>query len=287
MTARLITANIDTGEREVVLESDSLHFEAPNWSPDGRWLVINAEGRMFRLPAVGGSTEADLIEIDLGDVPGINNDHLISPDGRSFYVSGHDGHLYEVPWDGGTSRRVTPDRDPARRFKHYLHGISPDGRTLSYIGGGLDDAGEWVTNVYTIGVDGSDDRQLTDDAFPDDGAEFGPDGTTLWFNSERGSDSPGHAQIFTMSLRGSDVTQLTFDERVNWFPHPSPDGERVVYISFPPGTLGHPADKDVYLRALDQESLETRDLDHFTGGQGTINVTSWAPDSRRFGYVTY
>ncbi len=170
MTARLITAHVDNGDREVVFESDSLHFEAPNWSPDGQWLVINAEGRMFRLPAEGASTDADLVEIDLGEVPGINNDHLISPDGSSFYVSGHDGHLYEVPWEGGSSRRITPDRDPARRFKHYLHGISPDGRTLSYIGGGLDDNGDWVTNVYTIGVDGADDRRLTDDAFPDDGA---------------------------------------------------------------------------------------------------------------------
>jgi TolB protein len=90
-----------------------------------------------------------------------------------------------------------------------------------------------------------------------------------------------------MALDGSAVTQLTFDERVNWFPHPSPDGERIVYISFPPGTLGHPANKDVILRALDPVSHESRDLDSFNGGQGTINVTSWAPDSRRFAYVTY
>ena len=289
MVARLVITEFDTGTTHTVLESDSLHFEAPNWSPDGQWLLINAEGRLFRLPAdpPAGFDEGDLESIDLGDVPGINNDHVVSPDGRFLYVSAHDGHLYEVPWAGGSSRRVSTEHPPERRFKHYLHGISPDGQTLSYIGGGLDDTGTWATNIYTIGVDGTRDVQLTDDAFPDDGAEFGPDGEELWFNSERASSAAGHAQVFRMRIDGSEPQQLTSDERVNWFPHPSPDGSRVVYISFPPGTIGHPADHDVILRALDLESLETRDIARFNGGQGTINVNSWAPDSRRFAYVTY
>ncbi|WP_150307112.1 TolB family protein [Planctomonas psychrotolerans] len=289
MVARLVIAEFDTGATRTLLESDTLHFEAPNWSPDGEELFVNADGGLFRLPASPppGFSVDDLLPVDLGDVPGINNDHVISPDGRFFYVSAHDGHLYEVPRDGGSSRRITSAHPEDRRFKHYLHGISPDGRTLSYIGGGLDDSGDWTTNVYTIRVDGTADTQLTDDAFPDDGAEFGPDGETIWFNSERGSSTPGHSQVFRMNLDGSGLRQLTDDERVNWFPHPSPDGSRVVYISFPPGTLGHPADHDVILRALDPESLEIRDIDSFNGGQGTINVSSWAPDSRRFAYVTY
>jgi TolB protein len=108
MSARLLTAHVDTGDREVVFESDSLHFEAPNWSPDGQWLVINADGRMFRLPVDGVTSESDLVEIDLGEVPGINNDHLISPDGRFFYVSGHDGHLYEVPWAASPPTATRP-----------------------------------------------------------------------------------------------------------------------------------------------------------------------------------
>jgi len=85
---------------------------------------------------------------------------------------------------------------------------------------------------------------------------------------------------------GSDVEQLTTDERVNWFPHVSPDGSSVVYVSFPPGTLGHPADLDVIIRLLGTDRTGT-DLVHLFGGQGTINVPSWAPDSRRFAYVAY
>ncbi|MFS4504805.1 TolB family protein [Clavibacter sp. Sh2141] len=296
--ARLLVVDVETGAERMVAESAVLHIEAPNWTPDGRWLVVNAEGGLWRLPAPDAEDpDPDLPEpavdfqaVDLGGVPPINNDHVISPDGEHVYVSGRDGHLYDIPWNGGAGgagRRITADRDPALRFKNYLHGVSPDGTTLSVIGGQVDARGEWTTNIHLVPVDGGPTTQLTDDGFPDDGAEFSPDGGWLYYNSERGSDMPGHAQLFTMRVDGTDVHQFTSDERVNWFPHPSPDGEHIVYVSFPPGTLGHPADRDVILRVIDRQSHRTRDLAAFPGGQGTINVTSWAPDSRRFAYVAY
>src|SRR5690606_25132630 len=114
-----------------------------------------------------------------------------------------------------------------------------------------------------------------------------PDGAWIYFNSERASTLPGHAQCFRMRPDGSGVEQLTFDERVNWFPHISPDGQSIVYISYPPGTLGHQPDKDVILRFMYPEGSGQRDIVAFNGGQGTINVNSWAPDSKRFAYVAY
>ena len=128
--------------------------------------------------------------------------------------------------------------------------------------------------------------QLTDDSYADDGSEFSPDGEWIYFNSERGSTLPGHAQLFRMSRDGARVEQLTEDERVNWFPHISPDGNHIAYISFPSGTLGHPADLDVILRLIDNGAT-ARDLVYLFGGQGTINVPSWAPDSRRIAFVAY
>jgi len=89
-----------------------------------------------------------------------------------------------------------------------------------------------------------------------------------------------------MRLDGSGIEQLTRDERVNWFPHISPDGTKVVYISFPATTLGHPADLDVIIRLLGPDGAGT-DLVQLFGGQGTINVPSWSPDSTRFAYVAY
>jgi Tol biopolymer transport system component len=279
-TAELYVLEVKTGDRRLVYRSTDLLFEAPNWSSDGQSLVINGDGHLYRLPVSGGTGPE---QIDLGDVPPINNDHVLSPDAATVYVSAEDGHIYAVPMTGGQARRVTNDRGPD--FAHYLHGISPDGTTLAYIGlqGRGDDPP--ITNVYLISVDGLTERQLTDDTFPDDGSEFGPDGQWIYFNSERAASTPGHAQLFRITADGSTSEQLTTDERVNWFPHPSPDGSRIVYVSFPPGTLGHPPNLDVIIRLLDHDGV--RDLVHLFGGQGTMNVPSWDPTGNSIAYVAY
>lgn len=278
--AQLFTVNVDTGETSLVLESDSLLFEAPNWTPDGRWLVVNGDGRLFRISPDGG----DLDEIDLGGVTELNNDHVLSPDGQTVYVSSDDGHLYAVPLDGSGPRRVSNDR--GENFRYYLHGISPDGAQLAYIG--LEILPDGVrTNVFTIPAAGGADMQLTNEDAPHDGSEFSPDGEWIYFNSERGSTAPGHAQLFRMSPDGEEVTQLTFDERVNWFPHLTADGTRLAYISYPPGTIGHPADLDVIIRLADPDGAGVTDLVHLFGGQGTLNVNSWDPTGSRLAYVAY
>jgi Tol biopolymer transport system component len=278
--SRLHVLDVDSGDDEVVAESSTLLFEAPNWSVDGDWLLVNGDGGLFRVAPSGG----ELMPVGLGDVPGINNDHVLSPDGNSVFVSAFDGHLYEVGLATGESRRVSNERGDD--FMHFLHGVSPDGLTLAYIGLEIEPGGSVLTNIWTIPAAGGTDVQLTDDRFPDDGSEYSPDGEWIYFNSERGSTTPGHAQLFRLATDGSNLQQLTDDERVNWFPHPSPDGSRIAYLSFPPGTLGHPADLDVLLRLIEADGT-VRDLVSLFGGQGTINVASWAPDSQRLAYVDY
>jgi len=278
--AELYVVDIRTGQSTLVITSSTLLFEAPNWSTDGQSLVVNGDGLLFRVPVNGG----ELTPVPLGDIPEINNDHVLSPDGTTVYVSADDGHLYAVSLETGTARRVSNDRGPS--FHHFLHGVSPNGQMLAYIGLREHADGSITTNVHTITVSGGEDVQLTHDGFPDDGSEFSPDGAWIYFNSERGSSTPGHAQLFRMAPDGSNLEQLTSDDRVNWFPHVSPDGERVAFVSFPPGTVGHPADKDVIIRLLEKDG-KVRDLVRVFGGQGTINVSSWAPDSRRLAYVAY
>ncbi|SDC87678.1 WD40-like Beta Propeller Repeat [Sanguibacter gelidistatuariae] len=277
--AEIYLLDVTSGHKTLRFSTDSILVEAPNWSPDGRSLIVNGDGHLFRLGVDTGPLE----QIDLGDVPDINNDHVLSPDGRFAYVSSDDGHIYAVALTGTDTRRVTNDRGPD--FRHYLHGISPDGTLLAYIGMQILDDGV-RTNVYTVPAAGGQDIQLTDDDFPDDGAEFSPDGQWIYFNSERASTAPGHAQLFRMPAAGGTIEQLTDDERVNWFPHPAPDGRSLVYVSFPLGTLGHPADKDVIVRLRDEDGT-IRDLDHLFGGQGTINVPSWEPNGTRIAFVAY
>ncbi|MFD3399611.1 TolB family protein [Kribbella sp. NPDC058693] len=269
--SELYVVGVTSGDHRLVFSSSDILFEAPNWTPDDV-LIVNGNGHLFRV-------NDGLEEIELGGVPEINNDHVVSPDGQTVYVSADDGHLYAVPIEGGPGRRVTNDRGPG--FHHYLHGVSPDGKTLAYIGLENRD-GRRITNVWTIPSAGGADVQVTDDEFADDGSEYSPDGKWIYFNSERA----GQAQLFRIAVGSGEVEQLTDDERVNWFPHPAPDGSAIAYVSFPPGTEGHPADiDDVRLRLLTNDGV--RELTTLFGGQGTMNVPSWSPNSAQFAYVTY
>lgn len=267
------------GNRRIVLTTSEV-IEAPNWSPDGQWLVFNAGGQLFRISPDGGTPE--LIPSD--GLDDLNNDHVISPDGSTIYVSSDNGHLYAVPFSGGAARKVSNDH--ATPHHYYLHGISPDGATLAYVAVEAPE-GERMVNIFTIPADGGPDTRLSHVSVPNDGPEYSPDGQWIYFNSERAANKPGHAQVFRMKVDGSDVSQLTFDDRVNWFPHLSPDGKTVAYLSFPEGTLGHPPDKEVQLRLMTPVGTEQRDLAAFFGGQGTINVNSWAPDSSSLAFVSY
>ncbi|MEW1811944.1 biopolymer transporter Tol [Pseudarthrobacter phenanthrenivorans] len=276
--------NADTGEGTVVLTSDTQLFEAPNWSPDGRWIVVNADGKLFRLEADNPET---LHEISATGLPELNNDHLISPDGSMHFLSANDGHIYRLPWEGGAAVRVTHPKEPQRRFRHFLHGISADGTRLAYVGTEMRDGDEWGRRaLWELDLQTGSERLVGDGFSPADGPEYGPQGL-LYFNSEVASSIDGHAQIFRRNQATATTEQLTFDERVNWFPHPSPDGRYLVYLSYEPGTLGHPADLPVIIRAVDNSDGSVRDLAAVFGGQGTINVNSWSPDSRRFAFVEY
>lgn len=285
-SARLYVYDLETDASRLVFESTELLFEAPNWTPGGEHLVINGAGRLFLVDVGADAASAVLHEIELPGLPEINNDHVISPDGSTVYVSAQDGRLYAVPLDGGAIRRVSNDRG---ELHHYLHGVSRDGSTLSYIG--LSSVGaRRVANVYLLPL-GGEDMRLTSGGFQDDGSEFGPgpDGQEwVYFNSERAGGEQPHAQLFRMRVDGSEITQLTFDERVNWFPHPSPDGSQLVYVSYPSGTAGHPENiDDVRIRLTTPAGGTGRDLVTVFGGQGAMNVSSWAPDSKSFAYVDY
>ena len=281
--SQLVVAGRGGTAPEIIYESEQL-IEAPNWSPDGAWLVYNADGRLF---AISPDGQQGPNRINTAPVENLNNDHVIAPDGKHIYLSANDGHLYVVPFEGGQPARISHDVDPARRYRYYLHGISPDGATLAYVALEQRDDGSTMTRIATLPATGGAETYLSDGACPVDGPEFSPDGQWIYFNSEAVATRPGHAQIFRMRVDGSGGEQLTHDDRVNWFPHLSPDGQALAYISFPPGTKGHPADCDVIIRIMPASGGPARNIDRFNGGQGTINVASWAPDGQRFAYIRY
>jgi TolB protein len=266
--------DVATGEREILYQSDG-SVQAPNWTPDGEALIYNQDGLLYRFDLKTGLPEV----INTGFATRNNNDHVLSPEGNYIGISHHSADhggqsiVYTVPVEGGTPRQVT-DLGPS-----YLHGWSPDGKFLTYTGGRN---GQY--DIYVIPVEGGDEIRLTDFRTLDDGSEYSPDGTYIYFNSARS----GSMEIWRMRPDGSDQEQLTDDTLNNWFPHISPDGQTMVFLSFPadvdPGD--HPFYKHVTLRMMPADGGRPAIIAYLYGGQGTINVPSWSPDSKRIAFVS-
>ena len=273
--------DLETRSHQVIKEFPFL-IEAPNWTSDGKWLVINKNGRLYKV-APDGST--DLVEISTGAVTQCNNDHVISADGKWIALSSNDpnekgwnSYVYTVPFEGGDPKKITP-LGPS-----YLHGISPDGKRIAYC------AFRGPNNeqdVYVMPVKGGKEIRLTDAPGLDDGPEYSMDGKYIWFNSVR----TGRMQAWRMKTNGKEQTQMTFDtDMTSWFPHISPDGEKVVYIAYHDYEVAagdHTANQNVELRMIPAAGGEPETLVKLFGGQGTINVNSWSPDSKKFAYVSY
>ncbi|CCH01030.1 putative transport protein [Fibrella aestuarina BUZ 2] len=280
--SQLETFDLATNQRTVI-RRDTGRFEAPNWTKDGTSLIINEQGGLYRVAVRGGQKT----RIPTGNITNSNNDHGLSPDGKLLAISNNDllpgsnsrsSRVYVVPIGGGTPRLVT-EQAPS-----YWHGWSPDGRTLAYVAQRAQGDGSFDFDIYTIPVNGGPETRLTTAKGLDDGPDYAPDGQTIYFNSMRS----GKMDIWQMNPNGQNARQLTNDAFSNWFPHPSPDGRWLVFISYlvDQGS-NHPADKAVMLRLMDLKTGKLRELARFRGGQGTLNVPSWSPDSRRFAFVSY
>jgi TolB protein len=271
LESTLETIAIASKDRRVVYH-DRSHFEAPNWSRDGKYFLFNRGGRIYKLPITGGEPQL----IDTGFATRCNNDHGLSPDGTQLVISDQSQErkstIYILPVGGGTPRRVT------QLGPSYWHGWSPDGKTMAYC---AERNGEF--DIYTIPVEGGEEKRLTTSTGLDDGPDYSHDGQYIYFNSER----TGRMQIWRMKTDGSQQQQVTSDDYNNWFPHPSPDGKWIAFLSYEKDVKGHPANKDVMLRMMPVGGGEIQVLAKLFGGQGTINVPSWSPDSRSLAFVSY
>jgi TolB protein len=256
------------------------NYQAPAWSPDGKYLLMNTPSKLWKIPVDTGVP----ISVDTGDVKGINNDHGISHDGTMLAVSA--GNIYLLPAGGGEPHAIT------YAIPSYFHGFSPDGKWIAYCAqrdGNFD--------IYRIPVAGGKEERLTTNIGYDDGAEYSPDGKWIYFNSDRS----GSWDIWRIPADGGGADdrkaeQITNDALEDWFPHISPDGKWMVLVSFPKGVPNHPPAKNVVLRIMrapsskpgaDPTKFHPQEIVKLFGGQGTINVNSWSPDSKKFAYVTY
>jgi Tol biopolymer transport system component len=266
--------DIATGHRRVIYSSpDSL--QAPNWTRDGKALIYNSKGRLFRFDLARAAPTA----IDTDFATNNNNDHVLSFDGKMLGIShqpkedGGKSIVYTVPVRGGKPVRITA-HGPS-----YTHGWSPDGKFLVFTGGR---DGEF--DIYKIAASGGQEIRLTTAKGLDDGPEYAPDGKHIYFCSTRA----GNMQIWRMNPNGTGQEQVTNDEYNNWFPHISPDGKWIAFLSFNKDVRpdDHPFYKHVYLRLMPIQGGPARIIAYVYGGQGTINVPSWSPDSKRIAFVS-
>jgi TolB protein len=272
--SRLEILDVKTKERTLVKQFNS-RIEAPNWTPDGKFLVYNSGGLIYKIPVQGGEPE----QINTGTIKGCNNDHILSFDGKLLAISARgpvgSSQVFILPFTGGEPTLVT------QKGPSYLHGISPDNKKLAYC---ADRNGNF--DVYVIPSEGGEEVRLTDAQGLDDGPEYSADGKYIWFNSVR----TGLMQAWRMKADGSDQTQMTFDEANTWFPHISPNGKLVVMIVYKKGDVepgAHPANKNVELRIMSAKGGKPETIVKLFGGQGTLNVNSWSPDSKKFAFVSF
>jgi Tol biopolymer transport system component len=275
---RLEILNVLDGTRKVIRESQG-RFEAPNWMPDGKKLLFNEGGSLFTIPIEGGTPE----KLNTGSVSNNNNDHGISFDGKTLAISSHRQGLpgggstvYILPLGGGEPKLLTTNTPS------YWHGWNPNNKEVAYV---AQRNGGNIYNIYKMPVKGGDEIQLTFNTSGHvDGPEYSPDGKYIYYNA----NMTGTMQIWRMKPDGSDKEQITFDQYHNWFPHLSPDGKWIAFISFPENIdpNAHPSYKPVVLRLMSASGGAPRIIAYLYGGQGTINAPSWSPDSKYIAFVS-
>jgi Tol biopolymer transport system component len=270
--SELALYDLDGGQATTILATPRL-IEAPNWMPDGQSLLVNAEGLLWRVPLSAPA----LLPLDTGLHQALNNDHVPSPDGRwiAFCDKSEQPHscLYLMPADC-----TAPPHRLTANTPSWLHGWSPDSQRLVYAGVRAGAFGLW-----SIALTGGEERCIYTGPGHHDGPDMTPDGHWVWFNSDMG----GTMQLWRIRPDGSDLQQMTDEASVNWFPHPTPCGRHVLYLAYASGTHGHPRDCRVSLRLMPANGGHSRLLAPLFGGQGSLNVPCWSPDSRRFAFVRY
>ncbi len=269
-----ITDQGEAGKRQILLEVP-WRIDAPFWTPDSRFIIYSSRGSIFKIAVSGGSP----CRIDTRSSFRCNNDNVISPDGKRLGISdgsrNNSSQIYTIPFEGGVPQLVTVN------YPSYLHGWSPDGKWLTYTAMRNGGDGE----IYIIPAEGGEEIRLTRSPGLDDGSEFTPDGKQIVFCSTRS----GLMQIWKMKIDGSDPVRLSESSMNLWFPHCSPNGKWISCLAYQnviaPGS--HPANKNVELQIMSAQGGKCKTLVSLFGGQGTFNINSWSPDSKKIAFISY
>jgi TolB protein len=273
-------------------------WHAPNWTPDGKYIVSDMGGALYRIP-VSGADSGKPEKIYGSEKFMLTNDHALSWDGKQIAITGiamplpakvrsmADIHtpILIMNMDGSTAHEV---------HLGWLHGWSPDAKDVVYTHVNGDN--NKISNIYRIASDGSGELQMTSNKALDDGPEYSADGKWIYFCSNRSgkwdgwrmpADGAGPDDRLAEKITSSGDTQ-------DWFPHVSPDGKWLYTMSYP---IDHPNHTFIgdgmkvkllrLAKGVAAKGAELTTVRTFFGGQGAGNTGGWTADSKKFAWTEY
>jgi Tol biopolymer transport system component len=287
LRSRVFIYDMHDSSSHLVYTADTI-WEAPNWSPDGKYLIANSGGGIYKFVLKQDGT-AEPQRLALTDDYRCNNDKALSPDGQKLAFSASTAaskgsQVFLADADGNKVKLM------ASQSPSYFHGWSPDNKTLAFV---AQRNGSGQYDIYAMPAAGGPETQLTSNIHQDDGPDYSPDGKWIYINSDRSGKQAIWRFPATGAGHNDEKAQMVVNDALeDWFPHISPDGKKMVYIGYPAGTPTHnPRTVHIELKLAEvnrgKVSAPKQTLVEAIGGQGTMNVNSWAPDSMRFAYVTY
>ena len=215
------------GVPHVITKEGSTNWN-PVWSPDGRFLYFASDrgGNMkfWRMRFADGKAASEPEPVV---TPSKYSRHLaFSRDGnRMIFVSTDNrSNIKAVDFDPQTEKVVGEPYWITRGDRRIMRPeLSPDGKHFVFCL-----QRQTQDDIVIVNRDGTNPRDLTNDAAFDRYPRWSPDGKRIAFASDR----TGNYEIWTIDADGTNLKQITYTgERGTSFPVWSPDGKRLLYRS--------------------------------------------------------
>jgi len=129
--------------------------------------------------------------------------------------------------------------------------------------------GDMNWDIFTMNLDGSDRRQLTDSPARDQLAAWSPDGRKIAYSTYR----TGTHTLWVMDADGRNQHQVSTSPRGTMAPSWSPDGKQIAYMAHDSGNQ---------ILIVDVATGQTRQLTFGKYDQ----YPSWSPDGKKIAYST-
>jgi len=245
--------------------------QSPRWHPDGEriafmrsgvWATTESMGEAFEIWSVALDGQDERLEVvDTLTTRGGRISYSWSPDARAFaWLRTFPEKYQEViirDLETGEERPLTSDK----KNIDEVTWLSNDQIVYSSNRSGH-------TNLWTVPSSGGEAVQITKGSGPDLGIKASADGRTILYLQQQ---SVGN--LWIAAVDGSNVRQVTFDDRHRSHPSISPDGKRIAFVM----ADSDPLSRSRHVYVSDRDGANRRKL---TKSDLTPEWTSWSPDGK-------